>query len=1189
MVEDFESGTDGDLVSGSGWSSPAGAARYSNLESAAGLISLRIPASTPPGEALRSVASSEWSGNPIAWVDLWVLPVASDDPAPWSTVDVDGASVYFLKDGSVGRVHALRLHATNPSVVEATGATFTLTPADEALVWQRVTMRHDLNAKRWDLFVNGTLRGIDYIMADPMVFPVSISLRGDTVSDVFFDDLRISAGNPLFTDTDNDGMPDSFEISNALNALVNDRAADRDNDGNSNLFEYLKGSEPDDYYSQPSGVVAPAIALAPTNSGNDHIGRPSQVSSVPFAAKVTAGGNALPNAPVIFTVTSGGGLLSNYVDGSAPSTSVTADADGSGIALAWLISPATPGTHNYISAAVPGQSVTFHALTLSPWVMSGVVAAYQFEESSGTTAYDQSGNGYNATLVNGVTRVPAWLGSGVKTGGGNEYIELPANSALNGLFSGSYSLAVRYTPAAMPSGTGDQNNAFHGLFMKTGYHSGLWELPSGAVYATHYHSASSNTTAIAASVMSVGVQRQLVMVVDRVADKIRIYSDGALVQENNFNEALGNYNFGATPLRIGIGAPDWNTYRWCANGKFDDAQVYARALTTQEITDMNRGGEDTDSDLIPDWYEWKAIDASLNDGLVGLSGIGGSQGGQPRNFDNDGLSDNEEWTRRTDPVLADTDGDGMPDGYEVTYGFDPLSALDGSVRTLAFSAANMQSYAPGSQDMTPTGYSFPDGTNEVHLSGNTWKAFTPDAVIFVRPGTMMRYKLRSDAQKSELLATGLDVNLAWPTQRTISHFGSEEEGDILAMNYAPSQWKRYSVYPHAGSDYTSTYFVFACDADASSDGDLRVREFQWGEDSDNDGLFNTEEFQRGTNPTSVDSDGDGMPDGWEVEHGSEPNPNVPGAVDAKGDADHDGVLNIQEYKLGRHLAAHWNFQYLGVTGAEDVTGNANWAAASNGPVITAAGRVGAGVYQSPLTTSQTRGFSVSPTRGVKWPHRFTISGWFKPERQFSQMAFAYPTLLHCEEYSTAKGFVSSSMSANSNTIGSRVGNAGISPVATYSETSSGQWIHIATTYDRGTLRVYKNGTQVASFASSVPVNPVSDALGISIGLGFEGTYDELRLYHEALPLDAIQALCATETDSDRDGLDAYQEQQFGTLDSDIDSDNDGWSDKGEVLAGTDPKWYRRIAPRGRGMDGGSRSRRNERTKLFRLHEREWNR
>jgi hypothetical protein len=69
-------------------------------------------------------------------------------------------------------------------------------------------------------------------------------------------------------------------------------------------------------------------------------------------------------------------------------------------------------------------------------------------------------------------------------------------------------------------------------------------------------------------------------------------------------------------------------------------------------------------------------------------------------------------------------------------------------------------------------------------------------------------------------------------------------------------------------------------------------------DFDQDGLSDRSEFERGLNPTRADSDHDGMPDGWEERY--QLNPYVD---DAGSDADADGVSNRDEYRLGRNPRA----------------------------------------------------------------------------------------------------------------------------------------------------------------------------------------------------------------------------------------------------------------------------------------------
>ena len=67
-----------------------------------------------------------------------------------------------------------------------------------------------------------------------------------------------------------------------------------------------------------------------------------------------------------------------------------------------------------------------------------------------------------------------------------------------------------------------------------------------------------------------------------------------------------------------------------------------------------------------------------------------------------------------------------------------------------------------------------------------------------------------------------------------------------------------------------------------------------GEDTDGDGLTDSEEAACGTDPERFDSDGDGMPDGWELAQGFDPCD----ASDGKEDADGDGLCNADEYLHG---------------------------------------------------------------------------------------------------------------------------------------------------------------------------------------------------------------------------------------------------------------------------------------------------
>jgi hypothetical protein len=64
-------------------------------------------------------------------------------------------------------------------------------------------------------------------------------------------------------------------------------------------------------------------------------------------------------------------------------------------------------------------------------------------------------------------------------------------------------------------------------------------------------------------------------------------------------------------------------------------------------------------------------------------------------YDNDGLTNLEEWQHGANPTQTDTDNDGMPDGWEVTNAFDPVNAGDASSDADGDGLNNLEEYEHG--------------------------------------------------------------------------------------------------------------------------------------------------------------------------------------------------------------------------------------------------------------------------------------------------------------------------------------------------------------------------------------------------------------------------------------------------------------------------------------------------------------
>jgi len=76
---------------------------------------------------------------------------------------------------------------------------------------------------------------------------------------------------------------------------------------------------------------------------------------------------------------------------------------------------------------------------------------------------------------------------------------------------------------------------------------------------------------------------------------------------------------------------------------------------------------DTDGDGMPDQWEY----------TYGLSPTNSADA--DLDADGDGLTNREEYDLGTNPTAWDSDGDGMSDGWEHEYGLNPLSAADGEL------------------------------------------------------------------------------------------------------------------------------------------------------------------------------------------------------------------------------------------------------------------------------------------------------------------------------------------------------------------------------------------------------------------------------------------------------------------------------------------------------------------------------
>ena len=196
--------------------------------------------------------------------------------------------------------------------------------------------------------------------------------------------------------------------------------------------------------------------------------------------------------------------------------------------------------------------------------------------------------------------------------------------------------------------------------------------------------------------------------------------------------------------------------------------------------------------------------------------------------DMDGLPDAQEVTLGTSLNNPDTDGDGLLDGWEVANNLNPLSAVgdDGASADIdGDGLTNLQEQSAGSnpRNADTDGDGLSDSV-ELTLGTNPTLADTDNDGL-------------SDGEEQNI---GTNPLL------------SDTDGD--GMN---DGWEQQ----HAGDGFDPTVNNAT---DNNPDNDLNA-------DPDVDGLTNQQEAEAGTSPTNSDTDGDGLSDGVEVGQGSDPN------------------------------------------------------------------------------------------------------------------------------------------------------------------------------------------------------------------------------------------------------------------------------------------------------------------------------
>jgi hypothetical protein len=183
---------------------------------------------------------------------------------------------------------------------------------------------------------------------------------------------------------------------------------------------------------------------------------------------------------------------------------------------------------------------------------------------------------------------------------------------------------------------------------------------------------------------------------------------------------------------------------------------------------------------------------------------------QAWDWDGDGVDDYEESLLGTDYLVSDSDLDGMPDGWEFVFDFDPLNLLDGEMDGDDDGLSNAAEYRLSLNPIVE------DSDNDGILDGE------------------------EDADNDGL------TNAA-----ELTVYQTDPRNPDSDLDGLPDEWEiTWSFNPKSASGV--------------GEGEANA---------DEDDLSNFDEYLNGTNPRVSDSDGDGTNDSQEVGSGGDPNSN----------------------------------------------------------------------------------------------------------------------------------------------------------------------------------------------------------------------------------------------------------------------------------------------------------------------------
>ena len=245
---------------------------------------------------------------------------------------------------------------------------------------------------------------------------------------------------------------------------------------------------------------------------------------------------------------------------------------------------ATSSANKYF--LVPGSpfiAATGTEGVISDGITSGLVGYWKLDESTGTVAYDFSGNGNNGTLINSPTNVTGKVSQGLSFDGSTNYISVSSSTSLQPL-AGNWS--VSFWIYRLGTGAGDYPEIIGSRPWTTGTDKGWavsWSSNNSKIGA-HYADGSVGfdvTATQSTSTVPLTTWQHWVVVFDKTNGKLNYYLNGQLDFQQSPAFPSGTINQ-ADNLYMGVERVSPPPARKL-NAILDEVRAYNRALSATEV------------------------------------------------------------------------------------------------------------------------------------------------------------------------------------------------------------------------------------------------------------------------------------------------------------------------------------------------------------------------------------------------------------------------------------------------------------------------------------------------------------------------------------------------------------------------------------------------------------------------------